>query len=146
MSETIIKMLAAFPGERSDETIGLFLDLATEHPAEVVEETCQRFITAKIKRNHSFAPSVPEFVDELRKIAEWQEAKNTKPEPIKIVPNVPLEDRLFAYRRKFTGRDLIEDGVSHQRFMEGCARHIWPKGASYCAALGSVYAPHKGAA
>lgn len=143
MIDAITKMLDAFPGERADGMIEVYLEEAQAFDQGVIEKTCTRFIKGQIKRDIRFCPSVPEFLKEAREQKEWLEKADKEIRPVMVRQNVPLSDRLHAKRAMYEGRTIVEEHVSHTRWAEGVKKRQWPAGCEYNAALATVFGPYQ---
>lgn len=94
-------MLNVFPQSVGDADLGLktYLAFLDQYPEELVVQACKRFLTGKVPgQNKAFAPSLPQFIEELDAMQERERLGARRAE---------LEERLAADLARLKGDDGV---------------------------------------
>lgn len=107
-------------------------------------ETASRFTSGDVKnQNRTFAPSIAEFVQEARRIETMYSAID-RPREYKAIPvftRNPLTVRLERLRSDNAHREILFEDINFDKWRRLSAERMVPVGASWVAALGTVYGP-----
>lgn len=148
-TKAILAMLNAFPQTAGDPDLALLTYRAAlrEFEPETIIRTAERFVTGKVPVvNKAFAPSIAEFCDEAREVAEYQaKAKQPASPPLTFV-RATLFSRQERMRTRYADREVLLRDVDHKQYLKLIARKELPVGSTWVAALGIVYAPKRRAA
>lgn len=137
-------MYNGFP--RQDEDTELRLRtlerlLANIDPPAVVE-AARRFAAGEVQaQSMRFAPTVAEFTAEARKVQQAREAAQ-RPMVSRPVPaSIPLSIRNERLRTKYAHRPVLFEDINDERFKQLSREQKIPTGASWVAALATIYGP-----
>lgn len=142
----VAAMLNAFPqgNGNPDLMMGTYEAVLRDVTSQAVIEAAQRFTAGDVAgQNRTFAPSVAEFTQEARRVAEIK-AAIARPR----IAFVPKQSELAPFlvsqekaRAKYAGWTVFKDDVGYDQFRAMSRAREIPVGATWVAALGTVYVP-----
>lgn len=148
-------MLNAFPQTANDKelTLRTFEAVLRGVSSRAVTEAAARFVSGLVAgQSVTFAPSVAEFALEARRIDEWFErqeaiaARQALP-TVHYIPDgrAPFEVAQQGLKHANAHRPIIQENASFEQFQALSKAGQLPRGASWVAALATIYGPAKAA-
>lgn len=148
-------MLNAFPQTANDKelTLRTFEAVLRGVSSRAVTEAAARFVSGLVaSQSVTFAPSVAEFAQEARRLDEWfakqdaAEARSALPK-VHYIPDgrAPFETAQQRLKREHAHRPVIQENATFEHFQALSKAGQLPPGASWVAALATIYGPAKGA-
>jgi hypothetical protein len=110
------------------------------------QEACKNFQAGTVEgQGFTFAPSMPEFMREARRIQDVLPLRDINRiaapiEPYRSTGPAPFQIKQQQALDRFRGRDILHKNVSFDEFKHMSKAGELPVGATWSAALGTVYA------
>lgn len=143
----IAAMLNAFPqgNGNPDVTMRLFEAVLRGVSSQAVIDAAQRFASGLVEaQSLSFAPSTAEFATEARKLdAIMIRAALPRGKPAEYISDgrAPFERSIERAKRENEHRPIIQEHASFEQFQALSKSGQLPPGASWVAALATIYGP-----
>jgi hypothetical protein len=140
-------MLNAFPQGSSnpDLTMRTFEAALADCEDEAIVKAASRYTTGDVpEQSLKFAPTIPEFVQQVRKCQEFIDlASRPRLPPPKYVPGklAPFQVAQQKALAENSNRPVLFEDVNFEQFKRMSAEKQIPVGAKWVAALGIVYGP-----
>ncbi len=150
--ETLLLMLNAFPQSQATDmelVVRTYVAVVAEFSEETILKTASRYTSGAVPGHEGrFAPTTAEFCIEARKVAETlatlarRKMQSLPPRSAErdLPPFMVLRNKLL---KEFEGREVLVTDMTHAQFIERCRRREFPVGATYIAALGTLFGPPK---
>jgi len=142
---SIATLMNAFPQgtQNVDLTMKTFETICADFPSQVVIDVAQRFSAGMVEgQSKRFAPSVAEFVSEVRRVNDMRIAiskKKSLSAPGQRFGPCPWEINVGKARTRFAGWTCLATGLSHLEWLGN--RREFPVGSEYIATLNAVMMP-----
>ena len=111
---------------------------------KAIINAAKRFMDGDVPgQSTAFAPSVADFKQEARRLHTLYIDLN-KPRQVSYAPlysRTPLMDRIEKLKRDNADRQVLFEDVDNDRWKKLSGQQLVPEGASWVAALGTVYGP-----
>lgn len=139
-------MMNAF--KSSDEDIELRMRVLEDRlagiPAKAIITTCKRFEDGEVEgQSKRTPPTVPEFVQEARRIADLQSYRDRPRLPALYRPRshlAPFEIKAEQLRQKYADREILHTDISYDQWR--AMRDKLPIGHTWIGALGgTIFGP-----
>lgn len=118
--------------------------LASATP-EAVVDAAQRFTVGDVPdQSRKFAPSIAEFMQEVRRQEEYLEirARPRLPAPVyRPGPLAPFQIAQNRARSEHAGREVLFENIDFDKWKRLSKDRMVPVGAVWVASLGTVYGP-----
>lgn len=143
----ITAMLNGFPqgNANPDLTMATFEAALRDVTSQAVIEAAQRFTCGDVTgQSRTFAPSIAEFVQEARRIADlipYRDRPRLPPPSHRPGPLAPFQVTQQRLRAENEHLPVLFEDVSYDRWRKLSADRQVPVGAKWVAALGIVYGP-----
>lgn len=144
-------MLNAFPQGANDPelTLRTYEAVLRGVSSKAVTEAAGRFVSGRVpSQSVTFAPSVAEFAQEARRLDEMfskldAAAKRSALPVVRYIPDgrAPFEVALERARRENEHRPILHKDASYEQFQALSKSGQLPPGASWVAALATIYGP-----
>lgn len=123
--------------------LATFYDAVKGYPIAAVDEARERFGSGKIARsNHTYPPSSAEFAIECARVAEVQAIRSQpRVEYKSTYKSFDVTARRDGLIAKNAHREIIKENVAHEEWLRLSRERAVPVGASWIAALGTIYGP-----
>jgi len=110
------------------------------------QEACKNFMSGSVEaQSFTFAPSMPEFMREARRIQDVLPLRDLKRiaapiEPYRSTGPAPFQIKQQQALERFAGRTVLHKHTSFDEFKSLSKSGQLPVGATWSAALGTIYA------
>ena len=146
-AKLITRLLNAFPQTTGNYDLLLadFVQHLTPFPIEAVDRAVRRFLGGDVpEQSMKFAPSIPECVAEARRCVDYLEilARPRLPAPTyRGNGRSPFEINQERHRAQHAHLPVLFTNINFDQFRRLSADRQIPEGASWVAALGTIYGP-----
>jgi hypothetical protein len=107
---------------------------------EIICDTARKFVCGLVEgQSLTFAPSVAEFVKAARDLIEVRKA-GTLTYRGEELPREPINAKIARVRAQYANRQLIQDGISFDKWLEFSRKKNLPPNCEFVALLGAIYA------
>lgn len=139
-------MFNSFPSGSEDTELRLrtFDSVLDGIPGPVITEVAKRFTSGDVDgQSRTFAPSVAEFTQEARRLADLRQYRNRPalPAPEKYRGTPPFMVRQEQAKTRFAGWTVFKENVGYDEARNLSKSRELPVGAVWSGCLGTIFLP-----